>query len=100
MFTKSPFSASPSASDGELVGTNFERKYRTEGRPFFATTLNRVTLMHREGIDDENVQPEDILCDFCGDAAWAQWFTMRRRTPRQYRLRFMFNQGIYRPYAC
>ena len=27
--------------------------------------------MHREGIDDENVQPEDILCDFCGDAAWA-----------------------------
>ena len=31
MFTKSPFSASPSASDGELVGTNFERKYRTEG---------------------------------------------------------------------
>jgi tRNA (guanine-N7-)-methyltransferase len=42
MFTKSPFSASPSASDGELVGTNFERKYRTEGRPFFATTLNRV----------------------------------------------------------
>ena len=28
--------------------------------------------MHKEGIDPENVQPEDILCDFCGDAAWSQ----------------------------
>jgi hypothetical protein len=27
--------------------------------------------MHREGIDDNNVQPEDILCDFCGNTAWA-----------------------------
>ena len=27
--------------------------------------------MHREGIDDNNVLPEDILCDFCGKAAWA-----------------------------
>ena len=27
--------------------------------------------MHREGIDQNNVQPEDILCDFCGSAAWA-----------------------------
>ncbi len=27
--------------------------------------------MHREGINPENVQPEDILCDFCGEAAWA-----------------------------
>lgn len=26
-------------SEGELVGTNFERKYRREGRPFNATTL-------------------------------------------------------------
>ncbi|MFN0011582.1 MAG: tRNA (guanosine(46)-N7)-methyltransferase TrmB [Phycisphaerales bacterium] len=25
--------------EGELVGTNFERKYRREGRPFHATTL-------------------------------------------------------------
>lgn len=25
-----------SASDGEFVGTNFERKYRREGRPFYA----------------------------------------------------------------
>jgi hypothetical protein len=28
--------------------------------------------MHKQGIDDNNVQPEDILCDFCGKAAWAQ----------------------------
>ncbi len=28
--------------------------------------------MHRDGIDENNVQPEDILCDFCGNAAWAK----------------------------
>ena len=28
--------------------------------------------MHREGIDPENVQPEDILCDYCGTASWSQ----------------------------
>jgi hypothetical protein len=27
--------------------------------------------MQREGIDKENVEPEDILCDFCESAAWA-----------------------------
>jgi len=27
--------------------------------------------MHREGIDPEQVQPEDILCDYCHRAAWA-----------------------------
>ena len=27
--------------------------------------------MHREGIDPDNVTPADILCDFCGVAAWA-----------------------------
>ena len=27
--------------------------------------------MHRKGINTENVQPEDILCDYCGDAAWS-----------------------------
>jgi tRNA (guanine-N7-)-methyltransferase len=42
LFTKSLFCTSPSAEDGELVGTNFERKYRREGRPFHATTLHRV----------------------------------------------------------
>lgn len=27
--------------------------------------------MHREDIDENRVQPEDILCDFCGNTAWA-----------------------------
>ena len=27
--------------------------------------------MHREGINPENVEPEDILCDFCGKPSWA-----------------------------
>ncbi|MGA2582052.1 MAG: tRNA (guanosine(46)-N7)-methyltransferase TrmB [Tepidisphaeraceae bacterium] len=30
------YSPPPSALEGEMVGTNFERKYRDEGRPFFA----------------------------------------------------------------
>ena len=29
-------------AEGEVVGTNFERKYRREGRPFHAVTLRRV----------------------------------------------------------
>ncbi|MEE2912484.1 MAG: hypothetical protein VX436_01625 [Planctomycetota bacterium] len=28
--------------------------------------------MQREGTDPENVQPEDILCDFCESAAWSE----------------------------
>ena len=28
--------------------------------------------MHREGTDPDNVQADDVLCDFCGDAAWAE----------------------------
>jgi tRNA (guanine-N7-)-methyltransferase len=43
LFTQTPFVNTPSASEGELVGTNFERKYRSEGRPFYATTLVRVS---------------------------------------------------------
>lgn len=27
--------------------------------------------MRRDGTNPENVQPEDVLCDFCGQAAWA-----------------------------
>ena len=27
--------------------------------------------MHRDGMNPDNVLPEDILCDFCGRAAWA-----------------------------
>jgi tRNA (guanine-N7-)-methyltransferase len=30
-----------SAAEGEFVGTNFERKYRREGRPFFAIAAQR-----------------------------------------------------------
>lgn len=34
-----PFVRPESAGDEELVGTNFERKYRREGRPFFSIAL-------------------------------------------------------------
>ncbi len=27
--------------------------------------------MHREGCDPDDIQPGDVLCDFCGDAAWS-----------------------------
>jgi hypothetical protein len=27
--------------------------------------------MHRKGINVDNVQPEDILCDYCGRSAWS-----------------------------
>lgn len=33
-FERRPFESPDSAGEGELVGTNFERKYRREGRPF------------------------------------------------------------------
>jgi tRNA (guanine-N7-)-methyltransferase len=36
-----PFSPPESAGEGELVGTNFERKYRREGRPFNAAMLRK-----------------------------------------------------------
>ena len=39
LFDRRPFRPPPSAGEGELVGTNFERKYRREGRPFHAMTL-------------------------------------------------------------
>ena len=38
-----PFeSVADGAAEGEIVGTNFERKYRREGRPFHAVALRRV----------------------------------------------------------
>lgn len=40
-FERLPFAPPHSAAEGELVGTNFERKYRREGRPFHAATLRR-----------------------------------------------------------
>jgi tRNA (guanine-N7-)-methyltransferase len=40
-FERLVFARPESASEGELVGTNFERKYRREGRPFNAAVLRR-----------------------------------------------------------
>jgi tRNA (guanine-N7-)-methyltransferase len=40
-FERRPFERPGSAGEGELVGTNFERKYRREGRPFHAMILAR-----------------------------------------------------------
>jgi len=39
LFTTADFNRPESASEGEVVGTNFERKYKREGRPFNATRL-------------------------------------------------------------
>ncbi|MDH3583235.1 MAG: tRNA (guanosine(46)-N7)-methyltransferase TrmB [Phycisphaerae bacterium] len=39
-FLRQPFEPTPGA-EGEMVGTNFERKYRREGRPFHALSLRR-----------------------------------------------------------
>ncbi|MCC6579632.1 MAG: tRNA (guanosine(46)-N7)-methyltransferase TrmB [Phycisphaeraceae bacterium] len=36
-----PFESPAAAGEGELVGTNFERKYQREGRPFFALILRK-----------------------------------------------------------
>lgn len=40
-FDRMPFQPPESAGAGEVVGTNFERKYRREGRPFHACTLRK-----------------------------------------------------------
>lgn len=37
------------AADGEFVGTNFERKYRREGRPFFAIAAVKENSGRRPG---------------------------------------------------
>ncbi|MEM7624974.1 MAG: tRNA (guanosine(46)-N7)-methyltransferase TrmB [Planctomycetota bacterium] len=39
LFERRPFERPASAGEGELVGTNFERKYIREGRPFNAMVL-------------------------------------------------------------
>jgi tRNA (guanine-N7-)-methyltransferase len=41
LFVRRPFEPPASAGSGEVVGSNFERKYRREGRPFHAMTLVR-----------------------------------------------------------
>jgi len=43
LFDRQPFQPPESADEGEVVGTNFERKYRREGRPFNAMVLARKT---------------------------------------------------------
>jgi tRNA (guanine-N7-)-methyltransferase len=40
-FTVVDYNRPDSASDGEFVGTNFERKYRREGRPFYAIAAEK-----------------------------------------------------------
>lgn len=40
-FTRLAFERPASAREGEIVGTNFERKYRVEGRPFNAAVLKK-----------------------------------------------------------
>ncbi len=42
IFETLPFESPESAGEGELVGTNFERKYRREGRPFFSMVLRAL----------------------------------------------------------
>ena len=41
LFARRAFEKPASAGEGEVVGTNFERKFRREGRPFHAMTLVR-----------------------------------------------------------
>lgn len=40
-FALIPFQQASGAGDGELVGTNFERKYKREGRAFWSVVLRR-----------------------------------------------------------
>jgi len=42
LFVRRAFETPASAREGEVVGTNFERKFRREGRPFHAMTLVRA----------------------------------------------------------
>jgi tRNA (guanine-N7-)-methyltransferase len=42
LFAREGFARPASAAADEVVGTNFERKYRREGRPFHAMTLRRL----------------------------------------------------------
>jgi len=44
LFERRPFEKPASAGESEVVGTNFERKFAREGRPFHA-----MTLLRREG---------------------------------------------------
>lgn len=41
LFERLPFERPVAAGEGEIVGTNFERKYQREGRPFHGMTLRK-----------------------------------------------------------
>jgi len=41
LYTRAEFTKPESAGEGEVVGTNFERKYRREGRPFHSIILKK-----------------------------------------------------------
>lgn len=41
-FLRLPFDRAESAGQDEVVGTNFERKYKREGRPFYGAILRRL----------------------------------------------------------
>lgn len=43
LFAHEEFARADSAEEGEIVGTNFERKYRREGRPFRACVLRKLS---------------------------------------------------------
>lgn len=49
LFERLPFDRPGSAAADEVVGTNFERKYRREGRPFHAMTLRRHEAPSTDG---------------------------------------------------
>lgn len=42
-FERLAFASPGSAKEGEVVGTNFERKYAREGRPFHAAVLRKIS---------------------------------------------------------
>jgi len=46
-----PFDRPGSAGAGEFVGTNFERKYRREGRPFFAIAAEKRVVSESDNKD-------------------------------------------------
>ncbi len=43
LFERRPFDRVESAGEGEIVGSNFERKYRAQGRAFYGMTLVKRT---------------------------------------------------------
>ncbi|MDX2146689.1 MAG: tRNA (guanosine(46)-N7)-methyltransferase TrmB [Planctomycetota bacterium] len=48
LFERLEFETPAAAREGELVGSNFERKYRREGRPFYSCRLRRLESVPTE----------------------------------------------------